>query len=295
MTGALLVGGGFGIGLLLLASGLAPTPQPLARALADLHHRETAGLDDGSDALAARVIGRRLVTTGAGRRLADSMRADLRVCGITAADHLAQRALLGVVGVLWAPLVASVMWAGGVSIEIVLPLWLSVLAGPSAFLLPSLTIRSRAAERRRGFRHALSAFLDIVSISLAGGRGVDTALHDAANGGQGWAFEEMRRALLESQLRGETPWWGLNRLGTDLALPELNELAASAALAGAEGARVRASLAAKARALRLRGLTDIEAAAQGASERMSLPVVLLMFGFIVFLGYPALAAVLEGV
>lgn len=295
MTGALLVGVGFGVGLLVLAGGLSPAPPPLAQALADLHRRKPAHLDDGQEALAARVIGRRLVSSGPGRRLVDSLQADLRVCGVTAADHLAQRALFGLTGLMWAPLMASVMWAGGLTIGIVLPLWLSVLAGPAAFLAPSLTIRSRAAERRRGFRHALSAFLDIVSISLAGGRGVDTALHDAANAGQGWAFEEMRRALLESQLRGETPWWGLNRLGTDLALPELNELAASAALAGAEGARVRASLAAKARALRLRGLTDIEAAAQGASERMSLPVVLLMFGFIVFLGYPALAAVLEGV
>lgn len=295
MTGALLVGLGFGVGLVLLAAGVAPAPQPLAEALADLHRRRPPDRDDPPASNLTRLFGRRLAASAPGRRLTTSLEDDLRVCGMSPADHLAQRALFGLTGLLWAPLVSSVMWAGGLRVGFVLPLWLSVLAGPAAFLLPSLTIRSRAAERRRGFRHALSAFLDIVSISLAGGRGVDTALHEAANAGNGWAFEEMRRALLEAQLRGETPWWGLNRLGSDLGLPELNELAASAALAGAEGARVRASLAAKARALRLRGLTDIEAAAQGASERMSLPVVLLMFGFIVFLGYPALAAVLAGV
>ena len=33
---------------------------------------------------------------------------------------------------------------------------------------------------------------------------------------------------------------------------------------------------------------------QSASERMSLPVVLLMTGFIVFLGYPAVAQVING-
>ena len=51
-------------------------------------------------------------------------------------------------------------------------------------------------------------------------------------------------------------------------------------LAGDEGARVRVSIAAKARSIRTRGLADAEGAAQAASERMSLPVVLLMTGFI---------------
>ena len=109
------------------------------------------------------------------------------------------------------------------------------------------------------------------------------------------AFDELRRALLESRLQGETPWAGFARLGDELAFPELGELAASAALAGDEGAKVRASLAAKARALRLRGLTDIEAAAHAATERMTLPVVLLMLGFIVFLAYPAIDQVLNGI
>src|SRR3546814_7918519 len=84
-------------------------------------------------------------------------------------------------------------------------------------------------------------------------------------------------------------------LGEALDIPELGELAASAALAGSEGARVRTSLSAKARSLRLRGLTDVEAAAQSASELMSLPVVLLMFGFVIFLGYPAVDRVLQGI
>jgi tight adherence protein C len=139
-----------------------------------------------------------------------------------------------------------------------------------------------------------SPLLDIVSISLAGGRGVEGALQDAANAGQGWPFQELQRALLDAQFRGDTPWASLNRLGVELGVPELSELAASAALAGSEGARVRASLSAKARTLRMRGLLEVEGAAQSASELMSLPVVLLMFGFVVFLGYPAIAHVLEG-
>ena len=66
-------------------------------------------------------------------------------------------------------------------------------------------------------------------------------------------------------------------------------------LAGTEGARVRESLAAKAVSLRRHEAAEAETRAQEASERMSLPVAVLLFGFLVFLGYPALARVLSGI
>ena len=76
---------------------------------------------------------------------------------------------------------------------------------------------------------------------------------------------------------------------------ELCELAASVGLAGTEGARVRESLVAKASSLRAHELSEAESAAQSASERMSLPVVLLFVGFLVFLGYPAVDRILTGI
>ena len=298
MTPALFAGLGVGTGLLLILSGLRPAPVPLDRALSELHRRrpDPLGLRAGpGGSFLARAVGSALAPTAYGQRVARSLGADLRITGTTPAEHLAQRAAFTVVALLWAPLATAVMWAGGVPVGAALPAWVSLALAPVGFLYPAVLLRSKAADRRRSFRHAFSSFLDIVSISLAGGRGVDSALHDGAEAGQGWAFAELRQALLESRLLGETPWAGLARLGGELAVPELGELAASAALAGNEGARVRASLAAKARALRLRGLTDIEAAAQSATERMTLPVVLLLLGFIVFLIYPAIDQVLQGI
>jgi tight adherence protein C len=169
-----------------------------------------------------------------------------------------------------------------------------VALAPANFFLPAIELRARAARRRRSFRHALSSFLDLVSVALAGGKGVEGALTDAAATGDGWPFRELRAALSDARLRGEAPWDGLARLGADLDVPELGELAASAALAGAEGARVKASVAAKAKALRIRVLADVETAAQSASERMSLPIVLLLVGFVLFLGFPAVTQVLQG-
>lgn len=298
MTPALLVGLGLGTGVLLVLSGLRPAPIPLEHALATLHRRrpDPLGLANSKPrSMTTRLLSEPLVETPFGTRVTGHLTADLRITGSTESEHLAQRAAFVLLALVWAPFTTAVMWAGGVHIGVAFPLWVSLALAPVGFLYPSVLLKAKAADRRRSFRHAFSSFLDIVSISLAGGRGVDSALHDGAEAGNGWAFEELRRALLEARLLGDTPWSGLARLGEELAFPELGELAASAALAGDEGARVRSSLAAKARSLRLHGLTDIEAAAQAATERMTLPVVLLMLGFIVFLVYPAIEQVLHGI
>lgn len=293
MIPALVVGVCLSGGIALLASGFAPRPAPLTRELTALHRRTLLPTStEGS--IHARLLGRAWRHSSIGRRIAVAHQADLRITALSIDQQLAERAVITLVALLWAPVTAALMTLAGVDVGLALPLWVGIVLAPVGFLYPSMSLRAKAADRRRSFRHAFSSFLDVVTISLAGGRGVDSALHDAANAGQGWPFEELRRALLEAQLRGETPWAGLNRLGLDLGVPELTELAASAALAGSEGARVRASLAAKARALRLRGLLEVESSAQSASELMSLPVVVLMFGFVIFLGYPALAQVLEG-
>ena len=293
MTAAILVGLGLAAGVALLVSGFAPAPAPLERELSSL--RRPAIRRQPNPSRVTVLLGEPLRDSGLGRRIAVTLAADLRVTGTSIERHLAERLAVALTAMLWPPATWALMTLAGADLGWAFPLWISALLLPVGFAYPVLSLRSKAADRRRSFRHAFSAFLDIVSISLAGGRGVEGALQDAASAGQGWPFQELQRALLDAQFRGETPWVALNRLGHELGIPELSELAASAALAGNEGARVRASLAAKARTLRTRGLLEVESAAQSASELMSLPVVLLMFGFVVFLGYPAIAHVLEGI
>jgi hypothetical protein len=166
-----------------------------------------------------------------------------------------------------------------------------LLLALGGFFAPDLALRSQASRRRRDFRHALSAFLDLVVIALAAGGGVDSALTDAARVGTGESFAALRRALDAARLARIAPWGPLGRLGDELGINELSELAASVSLAGSEGAKVRESLAAKAASLRAHALADAEGEAQAATEAMSLPVVVLFAGFLVFLGFPALAHV----
>ena len=295
MTAAIVAGLGLASGLLLILSGAFPAPLPVDRALAQLHGERARSDDAPEGSRLDRLLGRSWAESALGARITLAAAADLRVTGGTATSHLAQRAAFGLLGLLWAPLVVMLMSIGGVRVGAALPLWVCAVLAPLGFVYPGLALRSAAADRRRGFRHALSAFLDVVAVSLASGRGVDTALRDGVRAGHGWPFDELERALSEARLLGESPWSAMARLSRDIGVPELAELAASAALAGNEGARVRSSLAAKARAIRVRGLAEVEGAAQSATERMTLPVVLLMVGFIVFLGYPAIDRVINAI
>ena len=293
MTAALILGVAVGLGVILVATGLLPARLSLAEALGrlDATPRMRAGQ---SEVWWVRILGVPFMETSAGRLATRSVRQDLRVIGRSPEEHVARHVLMLAVGLLWAPATFGLMALGGVDVSFVLPVWVSLVFGLVELVIPTLAVRAEAAERRRSFRHALGCFLDLVAVRLAGGAGVDSALAGSAAAGDGWAFAEIRQALTEARLRGEPSWNGLAALGDAIGVTELQELAASAGLAGDEGARVRVSIAAKARSIRMRGLADAEGAAQSASERMSLPVVLLMTGFIVFLGYPAVAQVING-
>ena len=293
MSAALLLGCTAALGILLVIGGLVPARIPLTAALARLDAApkpRTAKVESRWVQWLGEPVGQTFVGRGATR----IVRQDLRIINRSPEEHLARHILLLAVGLLWAPVTFGLMAIGGVDVSWTLPLWVSLIFGTVALVIPTLAVRSEAAARRRSFRHALGCFLDLVAVRLAGGAGVDSALAGSAAAGDGWVFSEIRQCLTEARLRGEPSWQGLAALGEATGIAELQELAASAGLAGDEGARVRVSIAAKARAIRTRGLADAEGAAQSASERMSLPVVLLMTGFIVFLGYPAVARVLTG-
>ncbi|MEU8352455.1 type II secretion system F family protein, partial [Streptomyces sp. NPDC048845] len=161
------------------------------------------------------------------------------------------------------------------------------------FFAPDLSVRKEAASRRRDMRQTLSLVLDLTVIALAGGAGIQQALHQAAAAPEGWAAGKLRHALHVAELTRTSPWPHLSDLGRHLDVGDLTELASTLNLAGAEGAKIRASLAAKARAMRRRRIAEADGAAQAATEQMSLPVVGLFAAFLLLIGYPALAHVLS--
>lgn len=296
MISALLWGAGLGVGLWALAVYIVP-PRPPLRTLVDRLHATPAPppiLAADSDGWALRV-GKPFIKPLAALGLPNrKLRNDLAVTGKNIEHHLAEKATLALTGLLLPILMELLLVVADVSLGWEVPAIASLIFALGGFLLPDISVRQEAERRRSTFRHALAAYLNLIRVLLAGGAGVDGALSDAVGIGKGWAFQQLRRALVTAKLTRTTPWATLGQLGTELDVHQLSELAASVSLAGTEGARVRASLAAKAAALRTRELTDAEGDAQAATERMSLPVVMLFGGFLVFIGFPALAQVLGG-
>lgn len=295
ITTALLLGAGIGFGLWALLIWLLPPRPSLASALAVA--RTTVKPNPlinaaGAAGWAAR-WGRPAIRPLAALGLpAGKRRRDLVVLERSTDALLAEKGVLTVAGLLLPTALHLVLLAAGVVLPWQFPLIVGVAFALGGFFLPDLDVRHQAQRRRSTFRHALSAYLNLVRVSLAGGAGVDAALTDAASIGQGWAFTQIRRALTTARLTRSAPWATLRQLGEELDIRELVELSSSVSLAGTEGAKVRASLAAKAAALRTHELTQAEGDAQAATERMSLPVVCLFAGFLVFIGYPAIATVL---
>jgi Flp pilus assembly protein TadB len=133
---------------------------------------------------------------GAGQR--DHAPQDRRIAG--SHPHVAQCLLVGVESALIGPALIGVLALGGITAPIELPIAFTVGFRVAGAVLPNLTLRSEAARRRRSFNHALSAFLDLVAVNLAAGRGVEGALDTASEAGTGWAFTELRQALYRAKV-----------------------------------------------------------------------------------------------
>ena len=222
-------------------------------------------------------------------------RTDLRITDRTPERHAIEKLTAATVGLGTPVLLAAVAASTGAALPYGLVAAAGVCFGVAGFLLPDILLRDAARTRRDALRNALSAYLDLVNVLLAGAAGTETALAAAAAAGDGWAFAELRATLERSRALRQSPWDAFSALGAELGLTELQELAASVRLAGEQGAKIKASLAAKASSLRGQQLARAEAAAHAASERMAVPNVLMFVGFLAFAGYPALVSIVGGI
>jgi len=282
---ALALGAAFGLAVASFLYALVPAPPPLHRALAALGRPARPRSAEGAGATTLLRVAR---VAGAERHIGARVQKDLAITGHDEAWYLTWCTALGVAGLVTGPVLALVSLAAAADLPWAIPVLFSLILGPLGVVAGVLSLRAEATKRRSDFGFALSAWLDLVVISMAAGRGTEGALVLASESGSGFSFEELRKALSASRLRGVAPWDALDELGSALGVDELCGIASSVRLAGSSGARVRASLAARAKALRERGLAEARAASESATERMSIPVVALVVGFIVLIGWPAI-------
>ena len=297
-TGVLLVyaivaGACVGLGLLTLTFALRPARPSIAGTLAQLDASRAPAPLSAAFVREGLTGWRGSVGTSLTRALAErgivmtSTRSDLNVMGRSMEGFLATTVVLGACGLVFGPLVVGLLYVIGLRAGPALPVALAIGFAFFAAALPTVELRSQAAKRRRDFRHAVGAFLDLVSMNLAGGRGVPEALTTASQIGGGWPFARLRDTLAFARLQGLTPWAALGRLGEELDIDELRDLSAALTLVADDGAKIRASLSARAATLRRRELAEAEGKAGERSQSMLIAQLLICFGFLLFLAYPA--------
>ena len=169
----------------------------------------------------------------------------------------------------------------------------AVAGAVGGFLLARATLASEARERRHGFVAELAAYLDIVAQLLTGGAGVEDALWRAARNARSPGVTAIRDTLASARTRRRSEWAALGELAARTRVSELNELVTAVQLAGTSGARVSASLIAKAHSLRERTASQQLAAAQRSSEHMGGPLIGMLLAFLILVIAPALAAVMS--
>src|SRR5262249_46089677 len=146
----------------------------------------------------------------------------------------------------------------------------------------------------RAWSQALTVYVDIAGISLAGGAGVEDALMVAAQACSGPQFTPLDAAPRAAQTRRRKLWLALAQLPTQATILPLRELPPALALAAGSGSRNHASWLGKAEGMRLRHLSQAAGGAQTASERMGVAPALMAIAAVVLIGCPALARFLAG-
>jgi Flp pilus assembly protein TadB len=288
------------MGLFLLAFALLPRKVSLTRRLATFDAqrpatylpRYAASIRSRESAL-GRQLGHAIASLLAeqGWEL-PSLRANLALADKSLESFLATKVILAVLGFLIGPVLLVIFTVAGLHVSVVIPVWLGLAVAAVFFMLPDLEVKQKADQRRKDFRHAVGAFLDLVSMNLAGGRGVPEALMSASEMGGGWSMSRIRDALANARITGQTPWQALGGLAEEVRVDELRDLASSLGLVADDGAKVRESLTARAASLRRRQLTDLEGQAGERSQSMLVAQMLLVAGFLVFLAFPVIPALI---
>ncbi|MEO5724762.1 MAG: hypothetical protein ABIQ39_09720 [Ilumatobacteraceae bacterium] len=280
-------------GVLLLIDGLGQRRPSLARMAGHLSRTNTAAPPNSGPRAPDRTTlgswvraGRRVYR---GRSFPGPVLADLRLVQRPAEAHAAMLVAAVAAGLFGPPFVVAVAQAlGVVSLSLALPLAAAIALAAVAPLVVHVEMRQAAALIRRDLRYQLSAYLDVVTMLLAGNVGNEGSLRQGALAGDGRLFVELRHRILVAETANRSLVSALARLGDDLELVELQQIAASAALGATAGAPVARSLAAKCQSLRSALASEQEAEARVRTGKITVPLVGMSVLIMAAVIYPAL-------
>jgi tight adherence protein C len=218
------------------------------------------------------------------------LRQDLALTGRSLDSVMGRKVVAAVGGFLIGLLaVGWVQYALGAALPTGAPVVVAVIAAAALFLAPDVDVRRDARRRRAEFTEDLAVYLELVALEMAGYAAAEAALPQAARHGGTWSMLLIRDTLLRARLSGEDSWDALTELGKRIGVSDLRELGSLIKNVADDGARVRVrqTLSARAASMRRARMASEEGAAAERNQSMRLAQLLIAFGFMLFVGYPA--------
>lgn len=210
----------------------------------------------------------------------DRVARQLQLRGISSNRFYTYKALAALAG-LAIPGLAGValLLVSGMSITV--PLIVALVLGLVGFFAPDIVIGRGAATTTSDATEALLTFMDLVTLERLANSSATQSLHAAAAVSDQAVFVAIRDSLQRSRLEQRAPFAELKRLGTELELPALSDLADVMKLDDS-GASLSGALRARVRELRDAHLTKAKIEASAVSERMTFLMVIpsLIFGLL---------------
>jgi Flp pilus assembly protein TadB len=288
----LLSGAAVGVGITVAVAGLTPGRADLSDVLARLDASQLDNLQPRTHAPAAAPtfherLGSRVLAQ-VGEQILRVPRRDLDLVGRSPASHVGRQITAALAATAMPALGSAAYTELAGPLPFTVPLLASLVFGAVMWVLVGVSVRQEAAEARLEFKIAVASYLELVGLERAADAGPIESLRRAAEVGDGWVFHRLRDALVRAELAGIPPWDALRQLAEEIGVPELGAPADIIALAGEEGAAVYTTLKAQARSLRGQLLTDQQAQANAASEKMVAPVAGMVIVMTVFIAFPAM-------
>jgi len=285
---AALAGGLFAAGLLVLLQGVFPKENDLKTRLADFNAYDDDILLINNEPSLLEELAVTLLETVKGDDM-DQVRSNLMVVDKPLVGFAMEKLKSAASAAMLVGFLAALSGKAGGGAGLIIVALVGAVIG---YQLPDPELKKKAEARRVEFSRALTAFITLLGSSISGGGGITTAMTDAAGMGEGWVFTKIRNALDEAHLSGTSPWVALDKLGRQLRVASLIELAGSLTLAGNSGARITETLHARAESSREKELSEIRSEAEAKSSSLGMPVGLMLVGWAIFIAYPAVLSLM---
>ena len=289
----ILLGAMAGLGLLFIVLGLMPRP---ARAPLPTTPDPERGADDGSEGTGAVRHATRRAAARIERDLHSNsmLNQDARMVGRSLETHAVHK-MAGLV--LGAAVLAALGFFANTLFELELPLLVIVAVALAGGLLgwwvPDSIVKTEAAKERVLFQQVTESWLELVAQLVTAGADTFGALAAAASYSEQPGFVVIRDALRVSAASGEPPWTGLRRLADDRRLRFLDPFCSALELAGTTGAGSRQAILAQVESARSKAMLEADAAAASSGEKMGAPLALIGGAFMILMGYPPLAGIMD--